>query len=226
MDRHGTEPKKDENNMTPAGRIAFGSIFILFGIFPMLAAFDIGPLGVKDINGPPWLGIAAGGIFVAGGLAVMLQKTPLAQVLSLLILVGLAAIGNWIGFGVGERICTSNFDLFGYTGEHSGLACRIPFGFGAIVMDAILIYVLMTTLQKLLGGPPQLARLLKLAEWGIWISLLPILLPVLLFLIGKSALDASITRIRTGEWPRNEAFIARQKRKGLLRKMPGNSKPD
>jgi len=228
MTGKGPEASKDENNMTPGGRIVFGSIFILFGIFPMLAAFDIGPLGVKDINGPPWLGFAAGGIFVAAGLAVMLHKSPLAKLLGLLILVAFAAIGNWIAFGVGERICSYDFSFFGYvdTGQHSDLACRIPFGYGAVIIDAILLYASLRTLQGFLGGPPVIAALVKIAEWGMWLTLAPIVIPVVLFLVARSALDAVKTRIRTGAWPRNEAFIERQKRKGLLEIMPDDDRSE
>ena len=207
------------NNLTSGGRIVFGLIFILFGIFPMLATFDIGPLGVKDINGPPWLGFSAGGVFIAGGLAIMLPKPPFPQLMGFLIIAGLAAIGNWIAFGVGERVCSSNLDLFGFidNNEHSGLACRIPFGLGAVIMDAILIYIAVSTLQKMLGGPPKLQRTRKVAEWAIWISLTPILFPLILFLLARAGIDALKTRIQTGAWPRNQEFIDRQKRTGLLK---------
>ncbi|MFH0933591.1 MAG: hypothetical protein V1879_00120, partial [Pseudomonadota bacterium] len=60
-----------ETPLTPRGRFWFGLTFVAFGIMPMLATFDIGPLGTADINGPPWLGLASGGVFVAAGLAVM-----------------------------------------------------------------------------------------------------------------------------------------------------------
>lgn len=53
----------------------------------------------------------------------------------------LAAIGNWIAFGVGGRVCSGSV-LFWTGGNWSGLACRIPFGFGAIMTNGILLLVL------------------------------------------------------------------------------------
>lgn len=219
--------KQDEKELTIGGQILFGVTFILFGIFPLLAAFDIGPLGVRDINGPPWLGFVAGGIFVAAGFAIMFRHKPfISQLMGFLIIAGLAAIGNWIAFGVGERVCSGNFDLFGFINEseHSGLACRIPFGFGAVIMDAILLHISVSSLQKILGGPPKLQRICKVTEWGIWLSLSPILLPMVLFLIARSAFEAIKGKIETGDWPRNKSFIDRQKRKGLLKDYMDNEK--
>ena len=208
-----------ENKMTSGGRIVFGLIFILFGIFPMLAAFDIGPLGVRDINGPPWIGFVAGGTFVVAGIAIMSPNTLISKIMGFLILVGLAAISNWIAFGVGERVCSSNIDLFGFmdSSEHSDLACRIPFGLGAVMMNAIFLHISVSSIQKMQGGPPTLQRTRKVTEWGMWLSISPILLPLILFLILSSAFEALKTKIQTGDWPRNTKFIDRQKRKGFLK---------
>jgi len=76
-----------------------------------------------------------------------------------------------------------------------------------------------TTLQQAFGGPPRLARLVKAAEWLILASLVPILLPLLVFGLAAGALGALKTRIVSGAWPRNEEFIARQKAKGWLKKI-------
>lgn len=201
--------------------LLFGLLFVASGIFPMLAAFDIGPLGRADIQGPPWLGFVAGGIFVAAGLAIIAgPRAPLVNCLfAILALAGLAALGNWVAFGAGERVCSGSLALPWQWGEgdFSGLACRIPFGLGAVITDAFLAWMIIATLQKALGGPPRLAGLLKAAQWLILASLLPILLPLLMFLLAGVALGAVKTRVTTGAWPRNEGFVARQKAKGLLR---------
>jgi hypothetical protein len=209
----------------------FGLIFLASGILPMLAAFDIGPLGRENISGPPWLGFAAGGSFVAAGLAVMTgPRAPVLNgLLAVLALAGLAAVGNWVAFGVGERACSGSISLAwaGGAGDLTGLACRIPFGFGALVTNAFLCWMIVSVLQKALGGPPRLARLLKAAEWLILASLAPILLVLLVVILVSGAAGALKARWTTGAWPRNEAFIARQKVQGLLRgfgqKPPGDS---
>jgi hypothetical protein len=220
---------KPEQQLTPGAAHLIGLVFVAAGILPMLAAFDVGPLGREDINGPPWLGFAGGGIFVAAGLAVMAgPQAPLAGGLfGALALAGLAAIGNWIAFGAGERACSGSISLPGIWagGDLSGLACRIPFGFGALITDALLCWMFVSLLQKALGGPPRLAGLLKAAEWLILASLAPVLLLLLISVLLSGAAGALKTRWTTGAWPRNEAFIARQKAREFLRRL-GRKPPD
>jgi hypothetical protein len=38
-------------------------------------------------------------------------------------------------------------------------------------------------------------------------------MPLLLIVVGRSLLGAVRERMQTGEWPRNEAFVARTKRR-------------
>lgn len=207
--------------LTPGASLLFGLLFVASGIFPMLAAFDIGPLDRADIQGPPWLGFVAGGTFVAAGLAIIAgPRAALANSLfAILALAGLAALGNWVAFGAGARACSGSLALPWLWGEgdFSGLACRIPFGLGAAITDAFLAWMIVATLQQALGGPPRLARLRKAAEWLILASLLPLLLPLLLVLLVGVALGALRTRLVSGAWPRNEGFVAQQKARGLLR---------
>lgn len=209
--------------LSPGAALVVGLICIAVGILPMLAAFDIGPLGSDDINGPPWLGFVGGGIFAAAGLAVIAgPAAPLANgAFAILALAGLAAIGNWIAFGAGERACSGGISLSWLWSESdfSGLGCRIPFGLGALMTDAFLCYMMASLLQKALGGPPRLAPLLKAAEWLIVASLAPLLLLLFIIALVQGGVGAVKTRWSTGAWPRNEEFIARQKVRGLLRRF-------
>jgi hypothetical protein len=202
-----------ETPLTPRGRLWFGLTFVAFGIMPMLATFDIGLLGPKDINGPAWLGLATGGVFVAGGLAVFVgpDRPVFSSILAIVMGAGLAAVGNWIAFGVGERVCSGTIPF--WQGSMSGLGCRIPFGIGALITNALLVLMVVVALQKALGGPPRLARLRRWAENLMLLTLAPILLPLLLFMLAWSGLGVIKERLETGEWPRNEAFIARMKAK-------------
>lgn len=215
--------------LTPGAALLSGLLFVAGGVFPVLAAFDIGPLGREDIQGPPWLGFVAGGTFVAAGLAIITgpRATLLNSLFAALALAGLAALGNWVAFGAGERVCSGSISLPWVWGEGdlAGLACRIPFGLGAAITDAFLVWMIVATLQKALGGPPRLAWLLKAAQWLILASLVPVLLPLVLFLLAGAALGAVKTRMSTGAWPRNEEFIARQKANGFLRGF-GSEPPD
>lgn len=210
-------------HLGPGAALLVGLLFVAVGVLPMLAAFDIGPLRREDINGPPWLGFAAGGIFVAAGLAVIAgpQAALVSSLFGLLALAGLAAIGNWIAFGAGERVCSGGLSLPWLASglDLAGLACRIPFGLGALITDAFLCYMTVSILQKALGGPPRLARLLKAMEWLIVASLAPILLVLAISLLLSGSAEALKARWRTGVWPRNESFIARQTAAGLLRRL-------
>jgi hypothetical protein len=200
------------DQMSVKERWAFGLLFIALGLFPALATFDIGPLGTADINGPPWMGLAAGGVFIIAGLAVIIGagKPILSGILMLVLLAGLGSLGNWIAFGVGERVCNGSI-LFWAEGYMSGLACRIPFGYGAIVTNGIVLLVLVITVQKALGGPPKLARLRRWTENLLLLLLAPILLPMILVLAVQVGYSVVKTRLETGSWPRNEKFIAKKK---------------
>lgn len=212
----------------PGAAHLIGLLLVAFGAVLMAATFDIGPLGTADINGPPWLGVACGGVFAAAGLALIAgPPSPLvARLFGILVLAGLAALGNWVAFGVGERVCGGGISLpwLSASSDFSGLSCRLPFGFGALVANAVLFLMIVSTLQQALGGPPRLERLLKAAEWLMFASLAPLLLPMILILVLVSAIGVIKTRLTSGAWPRNEEFIARQKRKGLLARF-GNKPP-
>jgi hypothetical protein len=156
------------------------------------------------------------------------RSSRAANLLGLLALAGLAMIGNWIAFGAGERVCSGSISLslMWSESDFSGLGCRIPFGLGALITDAFLCYMIVATLQKALGGPPRLARLLKAAEWLIVASISPFILLLAIMGIGSAAVGALKTRWTTGAWPRNESFIARQKAKGLLGRFARKPPPD
>jgi hypothetical protein len=133
-----------------------------------------------------------------------------------LIVGAFAAIGNWIAFGPGPRQCSGGFTAFMFTTRRMAaeIECRVAFGFGACIMNGILVWMLAAGLRKV-AGPGRLADGLEKFGKGVFLlALSPILIPMLAWLIGKSALEAFLEYRRTGKWPRNEKFIARMKRKG------------
>lgn len=216
--------------LSPGASRLVGLVFVAAGVLPMLATFDIGPLGRADIHGPSWLAFAAGGSFAGAGLAVMVGPRAVLWhgLFALLSLAGLAAIGSWVAFGLGERACSGSISLPWLWSESdlSGLACRIPFGLGALITDAFLCWGIVALLQKALGGPPHLARLLKAAQWLLMASVVPVVLPLLLLLLLQIGFGVIKTRLTRGAWPRNEAFIARQKARGLGSKPPADGRHD
>lgn len=180
--------------LSATGRLIVGLLLIVAGLFPALAAFDIGPMHADRINGPPWLGLAGGGVFMAGGMAlVLLHSAPLLQQgFAALTVLCMGTIANWIAFGAGERACSGSVALlwFAADGRYSDLGCRIPFGFMALLVNAFLIYMVAKIAQQALGGPPRLAGMVKLGQGLMLLVLMPLLLPLLLFLVVKGTWSA------------------------------------
>ena len=205
--------------LSARARWFFGLFTVALGLAPMLAAFDVGPLHSRDINGPPWLGFVAGGIFVLGGLGVIAgeraRNHPLSWLMFFAVIAGFAAIANWIAFGVGMRQCSVGISSFVFASTRAAaeIECRIAFGIGAGIMNGILLWSLGSGVAKLLPGS-RLARLVERVGQGVLLlALLPILVPVFAVLIAKSLFNGAREYYETGKWPRNEAFIARMKAK-------------
>jgi hypothetical protein len=205
--------------LSPRARVGFGLLCIGLGLFPMLAAFDVGPLRRADINGPPWLGFVAGGLFVMAGFALLagerLRDPRLAFVFVFVILAGFAAIGNWIAFGAGTRTCGVSATGFLLTTSRGAgdLACRAAFGVGALILNGAIAAMLAQSLARALGPGPLASRIDSAGKWLMLAGMSPILIPLLLFLLAASLVGAVREYVKTGRWPRNEEFIARMKLK-------------
>lgn len=124
----------------------------------------------SHINGPNWLGSAAGLVFFAAGLSLLMrawQHVPDQQpnlpdnaptiavaiqwLATLTIIVALASIGTWIAFGPGPRQFATSLPVWGSLAEMIG---RAMFGFGAIItwlMAALMAYA---GVMKMLGKKP------------------------------------------------------------------------
>ena len=113
----------------------------------------------SHINGPNWLGFAAGLVFFAAGLSVLMRawlhvpdnqanlpdNAPAIAVAvqwlaTLTIIVALASIGTWIAFGPGPRQFSMSLPVWGPLAEMIG---RAMLRFGAIItwlMAALMAY--------------------------------------------------------------------------------------
>lgn len=86
-----------------------------------------------------WIVVA---VFLMGALAVLKQLLGFhAKVdgLAPLILAGFTAIGAWIALSPNARGCTAGVSDVPVA-EVSGLACRIPFGIGAVISGMMAVY--------------------------------------------------------------------------------------
>jgi len=199
-------------------RVVLGLLFAAMGLFPILAAFDVAPMHARDIHGPPWLGLVAGGIFVLGGIFLVIYDATirypwLGSLFALALVGGLGAIGNWIAFGAGTRVCSGD-TLVGWLVDSRSareIECRAAFGIGALMIDGMLVWVLGVGFRQM-GMPGRFPSVLeKLGKGLLLLALSPILIVLVAILIGKALYEACATRVRTGAWPRNPDFRKKTK---------------
>ncbi len=172
-------------------RFFLGIAFAAAGMFPILSALDVAPFHASQINGPPWVGVAAGAIFLAGAVFlwlydVALRAPWLGSALAFLIVAGFAALANWIAFGPGTRQCTSSFSFGMFTSNRwvAGAECRVAFGIGAMACNGLLIMIMGTGLRQagVAGAVPA-----ALEKIGIGLMLLGFLPLAIVWLVAKFA---------------------------------------
>ena len=143
MTRTAASARKHDWSLLAIGALAGGG-----GFYFALVGLGLTP-SPSRINGPDWLALAAGLVFLAAGTSVLVRgwlavpdrqsnlpaDAPAAAVAiqwlaALVIIVSLASIGTWIAFGSGDREFATNLPVQGSLGETVG---RVAFGIGAII---------------------------------------------------------------------------------------------
>jgi hypothetical protein len=169
-------------------RFFMGIAFAAAGLFPILAAFDIGPFHSDSINGPPWIGVAAGVVFLMGAVFLFFQDAAtrlpwLGSAFAFVIIAAFAALANWIAMGPGPRECSGTFSFVIFSSARwvPELECRVAFGLGALMCDGMLLMIAGRGLQQL-GVTSALPRWLeKIGIGPIVLAFAPILLIFVLF---------------------------------------------
>ena len=191
----------DEPKLRGRAKLVVGFLFAAAGVLPILAALDVpGLSGGK--NAPDWVVGLAGFMFILGGGAIWAQGTAAEKMVGMIagaaIMLGLAAIGNWIAFGAGERACSGSVSswLFSSYRDAGEWECRAAFGIGAALLDAFILLGVARLLETVCGRRPWIALLEKLA-WGVvLLALSPLLLLLIVFALGKGGKDA----LMGGKW--------------------------
>ena len=166
----------ENNDKEPPVFIAL--LCITAGIYPLLLSLDIIPDGSKGLNAPVWVGVVASSVFILAGVALLTKKHKgLNQFFGIMIMLAFSAIGNWVAFGVGERTC--GVEIFVLSQEASGILCRIPFGYGAILVNGLILAILFNAIAKRLKNE----KLTKLLNKANKVVLLIIFFPLLVLMI-------------------------------------------
>ena len=169
--------------------VVLGLLVAAMAIFPMLDALEFFPGSVSRMNAPPWVVFLAGSLFFIVGMWVFLlgvvggaSANTIGGGVGLIIFLGLAAIFNWIAFGGGDRNdCSGGISAFGIGLERAvaEMECRAGFGWCALLLDFLLLRgIAWWIVQR--APKNRAARVFeKVAEWGIGLLLLPIVLLVM-----------------------------------------------
>jgi hypothetical protein len=146
--------------------IGLGALTAAIGLYYCLAGLGFFP-SLQKANGPGWIGLMVGLVFLAGGLAVILGGVVRADdksgelpasapkwvaavywLLGMLVAAGLAGTGTWVALGSGPR----HFILIGpiacSIGETVG---RAAFGVGAIISWLIVAAMARAGAKKIFG---------------------------------------------------------------------------
>jgi len=153
---------------TDKSTIACGVVTAAMGVFLVLQTSGLLGLATRPDDAPAWIGACAGLIFIAGGIAVVLQSLPFARItrgeisagtplwvhslmlaLSLTIVGGLAAIGAWVAFGPGERHFRFVGTFIG-SGQVDDVLGRLIFGAGTVLTAAIFVVFAVTGLRRVM----------------------------------------------------------------------------
>jgi hypothetical protein len=180
------------------GDLLIAAAFLCAGLLPIFAVLGVfGPDTIKK-NAPDWVIYLTCSMFVGAGLWLPSRPSPggtrAGQLLGGLVFFVLLIIGNWIAFGPGERECESSISLpfLELEDDNAGLACRMPFGWGAVLMNGIVIVMIGRTLLKHLGASWWASAIEKVGRAVVLIMLSPLVVVVLIAAFasgGKSALD-------------------------------------
>lgn len=160
------------NQLSPRAAIVVGIVFMLCGLFPVLAG--LGVFHTPPTPGTPrWVVIAAGGMFILAGAAVingyamaggaqangdLSDSAPFATrilqyVLGVSIVGLMLAVFAWVAFGPGERHFSSSVSIPGLSisSRGSDRSGRIAFGIATALIG--LFFVL-----SVVGGAKRLWR--------------------------------------------------------------------
>jgi len=103
----------------------------------------------EQLQAPAWVAYAACAVFVFAGLTIIAYEFALRRTYTWLAVACIAALlvpGTWLAFGPGVHECSVSVLFFSTVG--SDLLCRGVFGFGACIVAALLIWIVLRVLRQ------------------------------------------------------------------------------
>ena len=180
------------------------------GIVPMLDALDAFPGSASRMSAPRWVVLLVSSLFIMAGFYVLLlalvgeaSARAFGMVLGLAMFAGLAAVAHWVAFGSGERACSGGVSAvgIGISGPVPDWECRVAFGYGALLMDFVLLRGSAWWIARRHPGRRSIHVLEKISDWGMGLMLLPLVLLAWLLTSGKERAAALIERLRSRATP-------------------------
>jgi hypothetical protein len=150
--------KAPSPNQVPAGLggAAIGIVVLGMGAFISGVGLGFVPVPPESVHAPGWVIAGAGLAFIAAGLSVVQQAFRIERFKyapGLVIFLCLAAVAHWVAFAPGERESQGRLSVAGLEIPlSSGTVGRFGIGFGAAVMDLLLIAGLVKAFRKKPAG--------------------------------------------------------------------------
>jgi hypothetical protein len=186
--------QQDISKLGPLWRFCIGAFALACGIIPILAALDIGSFS-EGKHAPDWVVGVAGGLFVLLGIYIWTAGTRFGKasgtLVALVMVSALAAIGNWVAFGAGPRVCTSSISGFLFTSSRAAgeIECRAAFGIGAVMTNGIVLLFLSGLIKSWFGAGRFTRLLEKVGMGAVLLGLLPFLLLLVIIALMQGGRD-------------------------------------
>jgi hypothetical protein len=106
-------------------------------------------LNPERLHVPAWVAYVACAAFVFAGLTIMAHEFAFRRTHAWLVVACVASLwvpGAWVAFGPGVRKCSVSGPFF--SGIGSDLACRGAFGLGAVIVAALLVWIVLRALRR------------------------------------------------------------------------------
>ena len=132
--------------MTERGQRLLGALVTTVAGLLTAAVIYLRPEG---LHVPAWVAYVACAAFVFAGLTIIAHEFAFSRVhawLEVACVASLLVPGAWIAFGPGVRECSVSGPLL--SGMGSDLLCRGAFGIGAVIVAALLMWVVWRALRQ------------------------------------------------------------------------------